>query len=229
MLVKNHMTPHPITVHPEEPINDAQQLMRENGIKHLPVVDSGKCLIGILTPSRFSITAEKTTSLDVWEITNRLSQIIVGDVMVTGNNVISTHPQATLEEATRIIIENNITGLPVVSDRIVVGIITQTDLLAQLYYLLGGDESGWRVVLRMPDRKGDHQLGKTYNVITNQGWSIRALGGAKAKDAPGKWDAIVKIRYCDSKEDLLAVLSSLKDQEILDIRPYGIKTSTGEL
>ena len=80
----------------------------------------------------------------------------------------------------------------------------------------------------MPDREGDHQLGKTYNVIKNQGWGIRALGGTKSIDAPGMWDAIVKISHCDSKEELLAALSSLKDQEILDIRPYGIKTSTGE-
>jgi len=228
MLVKNHMTPHPITVHPEVPISEAQQLMRENGIKHLPVVDRGKCLLGILTPSRFSIMAEKQTSLDLWEIANRLSKMIVGDVMVAGNDVFSTHPEATLEEATRTLIVNKITGLPVISDKIVVGIITQTDLLAQLYYLLGGDESGWRVVLRMPDRPGDHQLGKAYDVITEQGYNIRALGGTKSEDALGKWDAIVKIGQCDSKEDLLLALSTLKDQEILDIRPYGIKLPIGE-
>lgn len=228
MLVKNHMTPHPITVYPEAPISEAQLLMRENGIKHLPVVDGGKCLVGILTPSRFSITAEKKTSLDVWEIANRLSKITVGDVMVAGKDVFSTHPEATLEEATRTLIVNGITGLPVISDEIVIGIITQTDLLAQLYYLLGGDESGWRVVLRMPDRQGDRQLGKAYDVITGQGWSVRALGGTKSKDAPGKWDAIVKISQCDNKEDLLLALSTLEDQEILDIRPYGIKSHIGE-
>ena len=228
MLVKDYMTPHPITIQPDVPIVEAQQLMRENGIKHLPVVDKGKHILGILTPSRFSVTAEKMSSLDVWAITNRLTKVTVGDLMVKGDALLITSLDATLEEAACIIITNRITGLPVVRDGIVVGIITQTDLLAQLYYLLGGNEPGWRVVLRMPDRPGDPQLGKAYDLITKQGWGIRALGGTKSLDAPNKWDAVIKINQCGSKEELVAALSTLEDQEILDIRPSETGNQTQE-
>lgn len=216
MLVKDYMTSHPITTGPDTPIIEAQQMMRESSIRHLPVVDKGKQILGILTPSRFSVTADNLLSLSVGEITHRLTQVTVGDVMVKGDALLTTTPDATLEDAASILVTNRITGLPVVNDGIVVGVVTQTDLLAQLYYLLGGSEPGVRVAMRMPDRNGE--LGKIYGVVYGKGWGMRAVGGLKSPVVAGKWDAVIKVHRCETVQEVVDALSVIEDQEILDAR-----------
>ena len=48
MLVRDQMTPDPVTITPHDTIADAFALLRENKIRRLPVVDKGK-LVGIMT------------------------------------------------------------------------------------------------------------------------------------------------------------------------------------
>ncbi len=56
----------------------------------------------------------------------------VEDIMT--KNVITVNKKATIQEAIRIIVENNITGLPVVDDKMqLVGIISEKDVLTLLY------------------------------------------------------------------------------------------------
>ncbi|MFN3268864.1 MAG: CBS domain-containing protein [Zestosphaera sp.] len=43
------MTENPITIEPEAPIDEALQKMRENNIRHLPVVDSEKKPVGMVS------------------------------------------------------------------------------------------------------------------------------------------------------------------------------------
>ena len=48
MRVRDMMTRNPITVDPDILVLDAQEIMKENKIRRLPVVDKGK-LVGIIT------------------------------------------------------------------------------------------------------------------------------------------------------------------------------------
>ena len=84
MLVRDYMTRHPIMVEPEAPVAEAQRLMLENHIRHLPVVGDGKRLVGLVTRQRLAVSPELLSSLDVWEITRYLSNLTVGKVMITG-------------------------------------------------------------------------------------------------------------------------------------------------
>ena len=59
MLVKDYMTPHPILADPEMRVVDAQKLMAENSIRHLPVVGDGKQLQGLVTQARLSVPVER--------------------------------------------------------------------------------------------------------------------------------------------------------------------------
>ena len=49
MFVKDRMTPDPITVSPEIPISQAQDIMQRHNIRHLPVVDESHRVVGLLT------------------------------------------------------------------------------------------------------------------------------------------------------------------------------------
>ena len=84
MLVKDYMTRHPIMIEPNKRITEAQKLMTENNVQHLPVVGDGKRLLGMMTRQRLSIPPERLGSLDVWEITRYLSDLTVSKVMLKG-------------------------------------------------------------------------------------------------------------------------------------------------
>ncbi len=215
MLVKDYMTRHPIMIEPKMRVADAQKLMTDNSIRHLPVVGDGKRLIGLVTRQRLSIPPEKLGSLDVWEITRYLSNLMVSDVMVKGPDLHTIGPEATLEEAADLMIRNKISGLPVIEAEIVTGIITETDLLIELQNLLGAIDPGWRVVVRVPDRNGEFR--KLVRAISDKGWGLMAMGSVRTPKQPDRWDIILKVRYC-TREELIAVLEKIEDQKIVDIR-----------
>src|SRR5260370_29341171 len=133
MLVRDYMTRHPIMVGPEVAVSEAQRLMMENHVRQLPVVGDGKRLVGLVTRQRLAVSPEMLGSLDVWEITRYLSGLTVGKVMITGKDLHTIEPNATLEEAAGLLIRHRVGGLPVGEDGdVVVGIITEADLLIGL-------------------------------------------------------------------------------------------------
>ena len=215
MLVKDFMTRHPVMVPPTTPAAKAQQVMRENKIRHLPVVGDGKRLEGLITRERLRVSPTDLGSLNVWEITRFLSNMTVKDMMLKGKEVITTAPDVTIEEAARIMAQAKIGCLVVLEEGVVVGIITETDMLVELNQLLGGDVSGVRVTMRVPDKIGE--FAKIFGAISSHGWGIYASGSAPTRKHPGYWDVVVKVRNVP-KDDLVAVLEKIEDHEIVDAR-----------
>ena len=64
MLVKDCMTRHPIMVSPSTAAAEAQRLMTDNRIRHLPVVGDGKRLVGLVTRMSLAIDPAILGSLD---------------------------------------------------------------------------------------------------------------------------------------------------------------------
>jgi acetoin utilization protein AcuB len=215
MLVKDFMTRHPVMVPPTTPAAEAQQVMRDNKIRHLPVVGDGKRLEGLITRERLRVSPADLGSLNVWEITRFLSNMTVKDMMLKGKDVITSAPDLTLEEAAQIMAKEKIGCLVVLEQDVVVGIITETDMLVELNQMLGGDVSGVRVTIRIPDRIGE--FAKIFGAISSHGWGIYASGSVPTPKHPGYWDVVVKVRNVP-KDDLVAVLEKIEDQEIVDAR-----------
>jgi acetoin utilization protein AcuB len=215
MFVKDYMTRHPVMVEPTMSVVEAQGIMAEAKVRHLPVIGSGKRLVGLVTRERMRIPPTQLASLNVWEITRFLSNLTVKDVMVKGKDVITIGPHATLEEAAQIMVENKIGSLPVLEEGVVVGIITDMDMMVQLTDLLGGGVPGVRVTIRMPNRKGE--LAKVTGAIAEQGWGIYASGGVAAPKRPDYWDCVIKVRDVP-RDDLVAVLKKIEGHEVIDVR-----------
>jgi acetoin utilization protein AcuB len=216
MLVKDYMTRHPIMIEPSRRVVEVQKLMATNNIRHLPVVGDGKRLIGLVTRQRLAIRPDQVESMDVWELTRYLSELTVAKVMISGPDLHTIHPDATLEEAADVMITNKISGVPVLEHGgIVVGIITETDLLIELRNLLGAIDPGWRVVVRVPDRNGEFR--KLIRVISDNGWGIMALGSVRTPKRPDRWDLIVKVRYAQ-RDDLVRAIGQIEGQELVDLR-----------
>ncbi len=215
MLVRDYMTRHPLMVEPSMSVVEAQRFMGENNIRHLPVAGDGKRLVGLVTRERLLVDPGRLGSLDVWEIARTLTELTVKDVMIKIQDVFTVGQDATIEEAAGIMIANKVGGLPVLEEGIVIGIITDTDMLAQLTKLLGAGVTGVRVTVRMPNRVGE--FAKITNAIASQGWGIYAAGGVPTPKQPDFWDGVFKVRRV-SREELVAVLEKIEGHKIVDVR-----------
>ena len=216
MLVKDCMTRHPILISPETPASDAQKIMAENSIRHLPVTGSGKRLKGLITRQSFALAPDVLASLDVWDITRYLSGLNVQNIMLAADKVYTISPQKTVERAARVMNEHKIGCLPVIEDsEVVIGIITETDLLDALQEMLGMPEAGVRVTVRMLDRPGE--FAKLSDALGEHHMGVIGIGTYPARRREGYWDVVLKIRRV-SCPDVEAVLSTIPDQEIIDLR-----------
>ena len=215
MFVKDYMTRHPVMIEPKMSIVEVEGIMAETKVRHLPVVGAGKRLVGLVTRERMRIPPTELGSLNVWEISRFLSNLTVEDVMIKCKDVITVESNVTLEDAAKIMVENKIGCLPVLEGEVVVGIITEIDMLVQLSTLLGGEATGVRATVRVPDKIGE--FAKVTGAIASQGWGIYASGGVPAPKHPGYWDMVVKVRDVP-KGDLVAVLEQIEGQEVLDAR-----------
>jgi len=218
MLVKDYMTRHPLMAGPTMSIVEAQRFMGENSIRHLPIVGDGKRLLGLVTRQTLLVDPGRLGSLDVWEIARALTGLKVKNVMVKAHAVVTLSQEATIEEAARIMVEEKIGCLPVVegpAPGVVIGIITDTDLLAHLMEMMAAREHGVRVTVRQPNRRGE--LAKLVNVVATHGWGILTCGGVPAPKDPSKWDAVIKIRNVPQGE-IVAALETIEGQEIVDVR-----------
>ena len=215
MLVKDYMTRHPIMIPPTMPAAEAQKIIVENKLRHLPVVGDGKRPLGLITRDRLRIPPAELGSLNVWEITRYLSNLTVKDVMVKERDLVTIGPEATVEEAAQAMAKDKIGCLPVVKDNVVVGIITETDMLVNLADLLGGYVSGVRITVRLPGKVGGYA--KIIGAISAQGWGMYATGSVPAPKREGYWDIVLKVRDVSAK-DVVSVLEQVEACEIVDLR-----------
>lgn len=157
MKVKNHMSPNPFTVAPQASVDQALALMREHGIRHLPVLDQGR-LVGMVTDNELR---------SAW-FPSLLSDLSVKDLMA--RDPLTVDSEETIYQAARLLNNLKLTGLPVMEDGRVVGIITLSDVLKVLVTLLGLlDESSRLDVALGP---GQGALEEVHALIRDHGGEV---------------------------------------------------------
>ena len=167
MLVKNWMSKKVITVDVNDSTQDVMEIFTKSNIRRLPVMKRGK-LVGIVMDRDLrSASASEATSLEVHDLAYLIKKIKVSEIMT--KNPLTVPLDYTIEEAAIILLDNKISGVPVVNRQDeMVGIITQTDLFRALISLTGGGEKGIQFALELEDRPGS---------IKDVADIIRAKGG----------------------------------------------------
>ena len=212
MLVGSRMTPDPVTVRPDTPVAEAQALMRSKKFHHLPVLDRERRLVGIVTEKDLLYAAPSpATSLSVYEISYLLSKLAVDKVMT--KKVVTVREDTPLEDAARIMADYNVGGLPVMRGPLVVGMITESDLFRVFIELLGARQSGVRVTMLIPEKKGE--LADIAAAIAREGGNILAFASS-AGDKPSNALCTIKVDGL-SRDRLVALLQPLVLQ-ISDVR-----------
>lgn len=135
MQVQEWMNRDVLTVTPEESFRTAMHLIRQKGIRHLPVVE-GKRLVGIVTDRDLRQAAPSgATSLSIHELHYILEKVTVREIMT--KQVVTIRPDQTVEDAALLLLGHRIGGLPVVRGEELMGIITETDILQAFLQLRG--------------------------------------------------------------------------------------------
>jgi len=218
MLVEDYMTVNPITVLPETTHRQANDLMRENNIHHLPVVDKQGRLVGIVVKEDLlAAQPSPATTLSIYEIHGLLSKLQIKQIM--SHPVYTSTPDCPLEEAARLMLDKNIGCLPVMESDQVVGIITDTDVFESLVKLLGGGESGARFTLHMADEPG--MLAKVAQIVASAGGNITSVTTWHSRK-----DGKAYITFKEQGTDFAQLKSALDtlDVEVIAVRQHPLGT-----
>ena len=131
VLVKEWMSSPVVTVEPETTISKAHQLMKEKGIRRLPVVEKGR-LVGMITIGDIrEASPSDATTLSIWELNYLWAQLTVEKVM--SRQVLTAMADSSLIDAAQVMLENKVSGLPVMdSGDKLVGILTESDVFRML-------------------------------------------------------------------------------------------------
>ena len=200
MFVSRSMTRKVITVAPETPVIEAQELMADNSIRHLPVIDQNQQLVGIVTDrdirSALPFNYLKDTCSE--EQREQFCALPVKDIMA--KDPISISPTFTIQDALLLIQNSKVGALPVVDDnRRLEGIISVRDLLRAFINVLGIGEPGTLLCILVKEEVG--QLKKIVDAVTAENISF---------------GSVLVARYWD--EDKRAVFTYLLTQNVARVK-----------
>ena len=164
MKIQDLMIPQPITINEYASITDAIELMKVNSIRHLPVVTSQNLLRGLVT----------LADLKQGLMPSMISDLSLRDLMIS--DPITVSPDEDIEIAARLIYRHKISGMPVVKNKRLVGILTETDILRAFIDMMGILNASSRIDVIIKDEPGAFK--QASQLISDSGGDIINVGMA---------------------------------------------------
>ena len=130
LVVADIMTEDVQTIQEGDAVRDAVELMRNLDIRTLPVIDDEKrltAILGVKDVVRYNWREKQKQT--VGEITGNSSPIEIKVESLAVNSPTTVSPDTTLGEAVKIMLEKNISTLPVIMGKDIVGIVTNYDIV----------------------------------------------------------------------------------------------------
>jgi CBS-domain-containing membrane protein len=130
MIAADVMTRDVITVDVQSELGQALEVLSEHDIRHLPVLEDGQRLAGILSDTdlrAFNVT--RVQDLEGYERLRARLRAPVSSVMSA--DVITVEPETDLKEVVELMIEEKVGALPVVDTETdtLVGMVSYVDVL----------------------------------------------------------------------------------------------------
>jgi acetoin utilization protein AcuB len=154
-FIRERIQKHPVTISQDASFYEARSLIREKGVRHLPVVDKKNQVVGIVTDSDIRAAAPSgATTLSVHELTYLLGKLKVSGFMTPKKKLVTITPDTLVEEAVRLMHDNKIGCLPVLEGKKLYGIFTETDALELVVNIFGNNLKGTRLTIAFDDKPG---------------------------------------------------------------------------
>lgn len=136
-----------LTVGPETPVAEAAKLMAQKQVRRLLVVEAwadGPHLLGIIS-ARDVIHAfpPHVNPFAIEGPDARLTPTTAGQIMTASPRTVT--PDTPIEDAASLMCLHKIGALPVLRDKTLAGIITESDIFRAFVSLFGSDEAGARI------------------------------------------------------------------------------------
>ncbi|MCS7274079.1 MAG: CBS and ACT domain-containing protein [Candidatus Bipolaricaulota bacterium] len=210
MFVRMWMTTDLVTVPPETPILEAQDIMKRHGVRRLPVVNKRGKLLGIVTKSDIQEAGPSdATTLSIWELNYLLARTTVEQIMVKAEDLITVSPDDPIERAAMLMRKHKVGGLPVVEGNQLVGIITESDIFKILLELMGVYKKGSRITLELEDRPG--ALADALEVLREHEANVLSIVTCEeCRTTPGRAVVVIKIDAYDWRK----IVKDLKEKKI---------------
>lgn len=125
--VKDRMTKDPVTIAPQDRLVHARRLIFDEDVGRLLVIEDDE-IEGIVTAKDIaqSMISFRKVVPDKYK-SARIRNLLVEDIMT--QNVRTVPGDASIEDVSSIMVENDFSGLPVLEDGELTGVITKTDLV----------------------------------------------------------------------------------------------------
>jgi acetoin utilization protein AcuB len=147
MNVSMWMTRDPVTVVPDTPAAEAARIMAGKRVRRLLVVEpwpDGPHLLGIISAK--DVIHAFPPHVNPFAIEGpdaRLTPTTVAQIMTANPHTVS--PETPIEEAAALMCAHKIGSLPVLRDKTLAGIITESDIFRAFVSLFGSDQKGARI------------------------------------------------------------------------------------
>jgi acetoin utilization protein AcuB len=149
MIVEEIMKTNVAVLFPTNTIADAITLMESEHIRHIPIVNKENHLVGLVTVARIR---EATPS--IFRANEHPEDLRKTIDTIMEKDVITGHPLDFVEEAAALFYEHKISCIPIINNRKLVGIVTETDLLRTMVELTGADQPGSQIEIKVPNITG---------------------------------------------------------------------------
>jgi CBS domain-containing protein len=116
MNIRDVMTPNPRTLSPDDTIQNAARIMRDEDTGAVPIVENGRA-VGMVTDRDIVVRAVA----DGGQLDRPVREIVT-------SGVVSVSPEMSTREASELMSEHQVRRLPVVEDDRLVGIVSLGDL-----------------------------------------------------------------------------------------------------
>jgi len=210
MLVKNWMSKKVVTIGENDSMQDAINLIKQHKINMLPVMKKEK-LVGIVTDRDLKkASASDATTLDVHELMYLISKIKIKDIM--SKNPLTVPFDFTIEETASMLLENNISGAPVVdNDKQLIGVITQADIFKVIISLTGIAKRGIHFGFKVKDLPGS--IKEVADIIRNYGGRMASILTSYEKVPQGYRNVYIRAYGIDRSKfkNLLSDLNNKAD------------------
>ncbi len=212
MFVGDRMSKDLITAGPEMTIFEAQRLMVEKNIRHLPVIDEAGKLIGIVTDrdvrSSMPSTLLKKPDYDI--TLAKIGNYPIGDIMT--KKPMAIYAYYTLQDTLLVMQQRKIGALPVIDEEgYLKGILSTRDLLKAFVNVMNIDEPGSLLCIQVQEQPG--QMKKIVDIITEENISLGSVLVARFwdKDKRAIFPYLLTNNVINVKKKLLAAGFELID------------------
>lgn len=209
MLIREWMTREVITVTPDTSMMKASKLMKENGVRRLPVLDASGKVVGIVSDRDLKeASPSKATTLDMHELYYLLSEIKIKDIMT--RDPVCVRPDQTIETVALLLVERHIGGVPVVEeDGKLVGIITDSDIFKIMIDITGVRNGGVQFAFELENRSGT--LKPIIDALRELNASIDSILTSNTSGDDTKRRVYIRIMPMDRAEEN-RVVEAIKEQ-----------------